>query len=674
MNKIITPAIKNVILLMSLLLMISNCRATAPINSDEWLQTIYVNPVSYRYFDGLKDDLLTAGLSVSELRSAKAPIDLGENPNAIAIRKLTYYTNIRALIDVTDAGGYGRLYGPTEDSKAIPGSEYISWSNDSKNNLTASFVLQIPDSFDSEKACLIAAPSSGSRGVYGAVGTSGGWALIKGCAVVYTDKGTGTGFSVTTENPAKMGINIIGIYGQTSASLPHIFTTKTSKKLSAEVEIIATKHAHSGKNPEAHWGQYTLESIRFARKILAGRYGKSIPKKLKVIASSISNGGVAVLRAAEQDKEGLIDAVVAAEPNITTINGTSVIIEDSYGEVKKPGRLLYDYSSILGLYQPCALLSKSLKGTPFYYFSPAQTNQFKGRCQGLKEQGLLNSTELTAMAEESLKKIHQLQILPEANFLSNFSVFAQLWPALGVTYGFSYHHLDGRDKFCDYQFAATNLLGFPRKLSSNEKNSLFSLSSGIVPSAGVNLIKNLDGKYRERKWISKDWDLAGALCIRKAFEDSQKSTNTFSKSLNAIKASGNLQHKPSIIIHGKNDSLIAVNHSSRAYVAINKQQEKEQSQLKYYEVNNAQHFDTLAGLPIFSDKIIPLHFYLEQSLDAMYQHLFTGSKLPPSQTVLTSLRQLKDKSVEALQHHHLPFLNYNPEKPIIVTTTKLIIN
>ena len=37
------------------------------------------------------------------------------------------------------------------------------------------------------------ATSSGSRGVYGAIGTSGEWGLKKGCAVVYTDKGTGIG-------------------------------------------------------------------------------------------------------------------------------------------------------------------------------------------------------------------------------------------------------------------------------------------------------------------------------------------------------------------------------------------------------------------------------------------------------------------------------------------------
>ena len=37
------------------------------------------------------------------------------------------------------------------------------------------------------------ATSSGSRGVYGAIGSAGEWGLKRGCAVAYADKGTGIG-------------------------------------------------------------------------------------------------------------------------------------------------------------------------------------------------------------------------------------------------------------------------------------------------------------------------------------------------------------------------------------------------------------------------------------------------------------------------------------------------
>src|SRR5215207_11390366 len=54
-------------------------------------------------------------------------------------------------------------------------------------------MVQVPDSFDPSNGCIVTAPSSGSRGVYGAIATAGEWGLKRGCAVAYTDKGSGTG-------------------------------------------------------------------------------------------------------------------------------------------------------------------------------------------------------------------------------------------------------------------------------------------------------------------------------------------------------------------------------------------------------------------------------------------------------------------------------------------------
>ena len=51
----------------------------------------------------------------------------------------------------------------------------------------------MPDTFDPAHACIVTATSSGSRGIYGAIGASGEWGLKRGCAVAYTDKGTGNG-------------------------------------------------------------------------------------------------------------------------------------------------------------------------------------------------------------------------------------------------------------------------------------------------------------------------------------------------------------------------------------------------------------------------------------------------------------------------------------------------
>src|SRR5690606_39765154 len=55
-------------------------------------------------------------------------------------------------------------------------------------------LVQVPDDFDLRKRCVVVAPASGSRGVYGAIAVAGPWALPRGCAVVYTDKGAGTDY------------------------------------------------------------------------------------------------------------------------------------------------------------------------------------------------------------------------------------------------------------------------------------------------------------------------------------------------------------------------------------------------------------------------------------------------------------------------------------------------
>ena len=41
-------------------------------------------------------------------------------------------------------------------------------------------LVQVPNTFNKNDPCIVAAPSSGSRGIYGAIGTAGEWGLKKG--------------------------------------------------------------------------------------------------------------------------------------------------------------------------------------------------------------------------------------------------------------------------------------------------------------------------------------------------------------------------------------------------------------------------------------------------------------------------------------------------------------
>jgi len=101
-----------------------------------------------------------------------------------------------------------------------------------------------------------------------------------------------------------------------------------------------------------------------------------------------------------------------------------------------------------------------------------------------------------------------------------------------------------------------------------------------------------------------------------------------------------LHGKSAIIVHGRSDTLVPVNHASRPYYGTNKLREPG-SRLRYYEVTNAQHFDAFIDnplLPGYDSQLVPLHYYFNLAMDLMYAHLRRGAPLPPSQVVHTVRR------------------------------------
>ena len=72
------------------------------------------NDVLGTHYDGVTNDLLTAGLGKTGLGSAVAPgFADALHPTAEELRRLAIYNNYRALIDPTAGGGYGTLYART---------------------------------------------------------------------------------------------------------------------------------------------------------------------------------------------------------------------------------------------------------------------------------------------------------------------------------------------------------------------------------------------------------------------------------------------------------------------------------------------------------------------------------------------------------------------------------
>ena len=657
----------------------------------------YLGTVRQQSYDGSSDDLLTAGLGKSGLAVATAPgFASALQPTAAELRRLAIYTNYRAMLDMTAAGGYGTLYGPNVDAQGrvtagegrIAGTEYIAFSDDGTGRKNVTLMVQVPDSFDPRKACIITATASGSRGVYGAI-TTGEWGLKRGCAVAYSDKGTGAAphdlmndtvplIDGTRSTAAAAGKQAAFNAGLTAGELA-VFNTATPNRF-------AFKHAHSGQNPEKDWGRTTLQAVEFAYYVLNERYGdRNIlgerlrtlkPSNTIVIASSISNGGGAAIAAAEQDSQGLINGVAVSEPAVELPASPGVTVQRGGTALPVVGKTLVDFTSYANLYQSCASLAASVSGSPYAAafaagFASTALPIAPNRCAALRTAGLLNATTTAAQAEEALQKLRDYGWEPESSELHASLAAFEVAPAVSVTFANSLSRASVKDNLCGYSYAGATAAGAVTPLAPEALASMFSTGNGVPPSSGVQLINN-KGKFgAARDFLSvsvnsglADWNTPGALCLRNLVTGNDGAARALQAGVDETRRNGNLQGKPAIIVHGRADALLPVNHTTRPYVALNRKVEGAASKLSYVEVTNAQHFDSFIGLPTvlpgYDTRYIPLHVYLNRALDAMYDHLASGKALPPSQVVRTVPRGGNPGQAPAIQPANLPLITGMP--------------
>ncbi|HXB78774.1 MAG TPA: 3-hydroxybutyrate oligomer hydrolase family protein [Bradyrhizobium sp.] len=615
--------------------------------------------VIHTHYDGVTNDLLTAGLGKSGLGSATPPSFADPlHPTAEELRRLAIYNNYRALVDPTPGGGFGTLYGPnvtangtvTTSEGLIAGDEYIAFHKGGGGRTRVTMMVQVPDSFSS---CIITAPSSGSRGVYGAIATAGEWGLKHGCVVAYTDKGTGTGADDLQNNTVDLirGERADAAQaGDDSNFTAAISDGERAAFNTATPNRFAFKHAHSQQNPEKDWGQNVLRSIKFAFEVLNEKFrgqGVAFDKRNTiVIASSVSNGGGASARAVEQDDEHLIDGLAVGEPNVNPkFTSKFTIVQPSGQTFAAHSRPLIDYTTLIDVFQGCA------SAAPANAAAPLNLAPSLARCASLHAAGLLTSTTATDQANEAQKILNDFGIQPEQNVVAPGYWFAFVHQAISVTYANAYSRSSVLDNLCNFSFGATNASGAPIALAAAGEAQIFGSSNGIPPTSGVNLINNaVPGGPKEDRASTADQNLAGALCLRSlalgrdaatgaALNKAEaKEAEQIEESVEEITASGNLHQIPSIFVAGRNDAILPLNFAARAYFGLNNIVEGSQSPLHYYEVTNAQHLDSFNQFHGYNALLVPLHRYFIQAMDLMFDHLRNGRALPPSQVVHTTPR------------------------------------
>jgi hydroxybutyrate-dimer hydrolase len=615
--------------------------------------------VIHTYYDGVSNDLLTAGLGKTGLGNATAPGFADPlHPTAEELRRSAIYNNYRALIDPTPGGGYGTLYGPnvkpdgtaTASEGLIPGDEYIAYEHDGHGRVT--MMVQVPGSFDPMNGCIIAAPSSGSRGVYGAIATAGEWGLKHGCAVAYTDKGTGTGahdLQNNTVNLTRGERADAATAGDSANFIAPISESQRAAFNAATPNRFAFKHAHSQDNPEKDWGRNVLRSIEFTFDLLNEKFhgrGLKITKhNTIVIASSLSNGGGASVLAVEQDDDHLIDGLAVGEPNVNPrYTSKFSIVQGTGAPLFAHSQPLMSYITLVNVFQGCADLAPANAGAGLNLAGST------ARCADLHTKGLLASTALADQATEAQKIINDFGILPEQNLVQPGYWFANVSQSISVTYANAYGRFSVLDNLCAYSLAANGGVsgGPPMPLAATSEASIFGTSNGIPPTSGIALINNAaTGGPKEDRGSTPSQNLDGALCLRSlaAGKDAVKGTpltdlqqaqaNRIDEGIKEILATGKLSRIPAIFVQGRNDGILPPNFTSRAYFGLNNVIDGSTSSLHYYEITNAHHLDSFNQFPGYNANYIPLHRYFLQAMDLMYDHLRHGRSLPPSQVVHT---------------------------------------
>jgi hydroxybutyrate-dimer hydrolase len=450
--------------------------------------------------------------------------------------------------------------------------------------------VQVPDAFDAAKRCILVAPASGSRGVYGAISVAGAWGLPRGCAIAYTDKGAGTDYF---DLDAGQGIALDGAVRATGDA-PLAFAPA-----SRDGHGIAFKHAHSGDNPEKDWGRHVKQAAEFALHALDEAFPAQAPFRFdntRVIAVAISNGGGAVLRAAELDGDWL-DAVVAGEPNVYA------------GE----GPPLYDIATEAALLMPCALAHLRV---------PLPPTAGPG-CAEIAAARLVNGATDVDRARDAFDRLHARGWSDGALRAASMSVAFDLWKAIAATYASAYGRYGPDAHPCGFRFSAVDANGAPRAATDAERAAWWSDASGIPPGAGVALVAPSGTPIDALRCLRGLWAGEGA--------DAERVRAGIAETRAALPRAG----LPITIVHGANDGLVPVAFTSAPYVAMARQAGRD---VAYWRVANAQHFDAFLALPPVGARYVPLLPYVYAALDRTWAHLDAGASMPEDADIVTTPR------------------------------------
>jgi hydroxybutyrate-dimer hydrolase len=432
--------------------------------------------------------------------------------------------------------------------------------------------------------------------------------------VAYTDKGTGTDY---VDLDARTGMradgSVVALGTDALAFAPD---------LPDGIGGVAFKHAHSQDNPEADWGRHVRQAAEFALVALDEAFRAEAPftfANTRIVAVGISNGGGAVLRAAEQEGDWL-DAVVAGEPSVLVDGNDS--------------RALYDYTTEAMLLMPCALLA--MDDLPQPPLQAQARGQWAERCRALREAGLVEGADADAQARDALARMHASGWTEEALLAGALSVGFDLWRAVAVTYASAYGRFGVGAHPCGYAWSAQNPDGTRRPATAQERAAWWSDASGIPPGAGVGIVDDS---------VRIDPSLSRLQCLRGLWRGASTEAERVRRGIAETRAGLPRKGLPVTVIHGADDGLIPMAFTSAPYVAKARAAGRD---VRFWQVRRAQHFDAFLGLPDYGARYLPMLPYVYRALDRTLAALERGEPMPGDAVIETVPRAGKPLTMEHL--------------------------
>ncbi len=548
--------------LIAAVLVLAACRpGDDPGLPGETMEPAPSDPASWRvseYRDD--DDLLTAGLGLDGLMTSAPAPDDPDQPTADELRRMAIHNAWNSLSALSPAGGFGGLL---VDLEEVPGLELSAFRALPGHRHPARVVVQLPDAFAADQPCLVVIPASGSRSVHGGIPLAAPFIAEHGCAAVYTDKGAGTDFFDYSDGHG------VALSGQRSAIDEQDLGFEPDD---AQARLGATAagmaHAHSGDHPEAYWGHFVLDAVHFGLEVLNESLdGQFDASNTRILAAGLSNGGGAVLRAAEVDEGGLLDGVIAVMPNITPQDVPH----------------LYDYATLAAIYQPCTLADRDTT-LDMPLGNPLLVAAGQRRCQSLADAELLDAPE----AELARDVLRSVGFDDSALELGAANVALDLWRSVAVGYASAYLRRGAFDMPCRFQMSGS-------QATPAQRHAWWATHSGIGAGGGIEMI--------DRMVSGEDSALPGIRCLRDLWTGRDDDSQALHEAVNATRATGRLPAIPVLIVHGREDGLIPAALSARPYVEHARGQG---SSLVYWEVENAQHFDALLNAPGVDRRFVPI--------------------------------------------------------------------